>query len=335
MKSPLLRSIVLVMISFPLLFAGCKENKDPKKTTPAAAQLLPADDYRQELTTIDRLVFTDALDDRYRMMVVGNMAALAGRLDVPSRPPAVRARLQDLRDLAVRISERRLNTPQQVQAEWVRVRTSLFGEREWFASSTSETMEWVQPGAIRGDAAQVPQSGGSGAAAPPRFELPGRWSVVDVEVNGMPMNDSDAIGATWSFGDDGLTVDRGPVAGSYSFVEYIDSRGEALRLESEDGSLSGWMLYRFTPDGKLLVSFHENLTERPEDFDAPEAVEVVPSTDTAATSTTATSAEAAADARAAERERIRQERLNRNRRPNARAESTGPAHYRLVLDPVQ
>lgn len=330
MNSPLFRSIVVVVISLAAL-AGCKGKEQAKKAAPAA-QLLPADDYRQEITTIDRLVFTDVLDDRYRMMVVGNMAALAGRLDIPGRPAAVRERLHALRDLAVRISDRRLNAPQQVQAEWVRVRTSLFGEREWFATSTAETMEWMAPGAIRSDTMQIPRPGGN-AAAPPRFELPGRWSVIDVEVNGIPMNDSNAIGATWTFGDGGLTVDRGPAAGNYSFVEYIDSRGEALRVESEDGSLSGWMLYRFTPDGKLLLSFHEDLGERPDGFDAPEAVEVVTATDTAATSTT-TSTQPAADARAAERERIRQERLNRIQRPNAQAGSTGPPHYRIVLDPV-
>lgn len=327
------RQVLVVSAVCAAVLAGCKDEEKKSGKAAVPAPVLPADDYRQEITTIDRLVFSSVLDDRTRMMVVGNLAALAGRLDTPGRPEPVRETLQELRELAVRISDRRVATAEQLQGEWSRVRAALFGSRDWFATSVGDTNQWMAPGALRTDTMQPGQAGGGNAAAPPRFELPGRWSVVDVEVNGMPANDSDAVGATWEFEDGGLEIDRGPVAGRYSFVEYIDSRGEALRLEAEDESLSGWMLYRFTPEGRLLVSFHEGLSERPEGFDAPDEVEVVPSTETTGTAT-ATSTAGAADARAAERERARQERLRRSGRPMPRAGS-GPAHYRVVLDPVQ
>lgn len=329
-----LRNAVLVALAM-LVVAGCNGKEEPEKPVPAA-ELVSPEPYRREITTIDHLVFSGNLDERYRMMLVGNLAALAGRLDLPGQPPSLAPRIKVLRSLSAYVRD--VRTPEaepELQRQWASVRRSIFGDEPWFARSSADVTKWPGDGVpVRGgETPAVPAH----VAAPPRFELAGRWAVAEAIVNGETPDPSEG-GALWSFDEEGVTIDRGRLTGTWAYIEYIDSRGTALRLEGTDGGAGGWLLYQFSPNGKLVVAFRGDLAQRPEGF-VPEHVELevgtpadAPPADASTTAATETSAQPGQDPSA---------------RPPAPARRVGPrvgshvafdpdsAHYLLTLDPVQ
>lgn len=295
---------------------GCREKEEPKvPAAPAPApqqQRLAADGFRPDLIAIDRYVFAEGpMDAERRAMLSGMLDGLATRLAVPNAPPFVTAGVKDLGDLAMRVrSIPEGPVPPEVAQEWVRVRGALFTAREWFATSA----EHVAPLAA-GEAVADPFEGEASPAAG-RFELTGRWRVARVTVGGQPATDADFLGAIWRFEQDRLSINQGELGGEFTFIDYIDSKGKALRFEAEEPRAmhpNGWMKYAFTEDGRLRIAFFEGFDQRPDTF-APDAEAVTDPPVTTATSSPAPQTEPVP------------------RPPTARAPR---AYVEMILDPIQ
>jgi hypothetical protein len=107
---------------------GC--NSDLSQHPPQPV-LLNADDYRQELTDIDRLLFSPkAYDDARRVQLGAELEGLAARVGAGSDSRFLKMEASEIRILAALAKNSLATVPRDhLQENWMRTRNNLFEDR--------------------------------------------------------------------------------------------------------------------------------------------------------------------------------------------------------------
>jgi alcohol dehydrogenase class IV len=116
---------------------GC--NTDMSQLAPKPVTL-NADDYRKELTDIDRLLFSPkAYDDSRREQLAGNLEALATRITAGSDSRFLKMEASEIRTLASLAKHTSASAPRDsLENNWMRIRNNLFEDRYWMARSAAD-----------------------------------------------------------------------------------------------------------------------------------------------------------------------------------------------------
>ena len=135
LRMPMLGLLVAVVV--PLF--GCKTGSDLRESLPEPV-ILNAEDFRQEITEVDRLVFApQPFDDERRTLLETKLKALAQRVKAVSNARFLEVESNEIKTLAegsrhMREAGLRTQLPQQ----WMRIRNNLFDDRSWFARSAAD-----------------------------------------------------------------------------------------------------------------------------------------------------------------------------------------------------
>jgi uncharacterized protein (TIGR03067 family) len=243
--------------------------------------ILNADQFRQVITEIDRLIFEDQpFDDDRRAALASRLEQLAERVKSASDTRFIEIEASELRKLAAYAQNYPASAPRtNLENQWMRIRNNVFDDRSWFARSAAD-LEPL-PSASRADPFKpaVPSEGVNEPARtlPPApvlatHELEGRWRVRELYGNGRLMTDPEISNSIWTFHGDQLIIEsRFKSPSSYTFTKIDDDRGTALLLESNranrDPDDRCWMNYAFG-ERQLKVAFYDGLGARPEGFTA-------------------------------------------------------------------
>jgi hypothetical protein len=124
-------TVVLIAIS------GC--NADLSQHLPQPV-LLNADDYRQEITGIDRLLFSPTVyDDARRVQLTAKLEGLAARVEAGSDSRFLKMEASEIRILAGLARNTRAGVPRDhLEENWTRIRNNLFEDRSWMARSAAD-----------------------------------------------------------------------------------------------------------------------------------------------------------------------------------------------------
>ena len=116
---------------------GCNADLSQRLPQPV---LLNADDYRQEVTDIDRLLFSPKpYDDARRVQLADKLEGLASRVTAGSDAPFLKMEATEIRTLAVLAKNTRDRVPRdQLEENWMRIRNNLFEDRSWMARSAAD-----------------------------------------------------------------------------------------------------------------------------------------------------------------------------------------------------
>jgi hypothetical protein len=116
---------------------GC--NADLSQHLPQPV-LLNADDYRQEISDIDRLLFSpNPYDDARRTQLAAELEGLASRITAGSDAPFLKMEASEIRTLAVLAKNTRDSVPRDhLEENWMRIRNNLFEDRSWMARSSAD-----------------------------------------------------------------------------------------------------------------------------------------------------------------------------------------------------
>lgn len=133
-----------------LCLAGCDRDAAPS----AAPVVFDANEFRREITEIDRLVFAEgSVDAARREALAAGLEATAARAKVSSDSWLVAAEAFELRWLAARARELPPSAvPERFASQWMRIRSNLFEDQSWFARSAAD-LEWQEAPAPRAPAA--------------------------------------------------------------------------------------------------------------------------------------------------------------------------------------
>jgi uncharacterized protein (TIGR03067 family) len=239
-----------------------------------AAVTLNADDYRSEITGIDRLVFAQGpFDASRRQSLAGRLDELARRMKASSNSKFIAIEVLEVRGLA-EVAKRApaKPPPQMLSDQWMRIRSNVFDDRSWFARSAAD-LEAVAASEPSPLPVAAGKHGSVAAGASSSSGLEGRWRVNELYGNGKPTHDAELSGALWIFAGGELTMSN-PTGTSehWTFTKINDARGPSLFLRAREpvagGSETGWLIYEIIGD-TLTVAFHDGLGERPEGFEAP------------------------------------------------------------------
>jgi len=138
-RAPL--TIVSAVVVMTLWSCG-KSAPEPANSPEQTLQMviLNPDQYRQEITDIDRLVFDEKpFDKDRRALLVTKLGELAGRVETAgdSRFLKIEAyEIQKLADGSKNMPEQPLRS--QLPTQWMRIRNNLFDDRSWFARSAAD-----------------------------------------------------------------------------------------------------------------------------------------------------------------------------------------------------
>jgi len=143
----ILRSRVLPVLVIALApMCGCKTNADLQQGLPEPV-ILNADEYRQEITDVDRLVFAaQPFDDDRRASLDTTLKALAQRVKAASNARFLEVESNEIKTLAEgfrHMPEAGLHT--QLPQQWMRIRNNLFDDRSWFARGAADLDQPSQP----------------------------------------------------------------------------------------------------------------------------------------------------------------------------------------------
>ena len=116
---------------------GCNTDMSqlaPKPTT------LNADDYRREITDIDRLLFSSKpYDDSRRDKLAGSLEGLATRVTAGSDSRFLKVEASEIRTLASLAKHTSASAPRDsLENNWMRIRNNLFEDRYWMARSAAD-----------------------------------------------------------------------------------------------------------------------------------------------------------------------------------------------------
>jgi hypothetical protein len=136
-----LAASLLAVVASSLCGCGKASNDVPE---PKADQLqlvtLNPDEYRQEITDIDRAVFgAEPFDDARRESLTANLEKLAQRLKSAGDSRFLKMEADEIMTLARmsrKMREEGLRT--QLPNQWMRIRNNLFEDRYWFARSAAD-----------------------------------------------------------------------------------------------------------------------------------------------------------------------------------------------------
>ena len=122
-----------------LFLGGCAGDADFSAAAPTPVTL-SAEEYREAITNVDRLVFrTGAVDDARRRALAKELDAMAVRVKATSDSRFLLLESLELRRLAA--AAKRLPSdavPEPFANEWMRIRSNLFDDRSWFARSAAD-----------------------------------------------------------------------------------------------------------------------------------------------------------------------------------------------------
>jgi uncharacterized protein (TIGR03067 family) len=240
--------------------------------------ILNADEFRPEITAIDRLVFDPKpIDGDRRTALAAELEKLAAGVRSKSQAPFVATEAGELRQLATYTQ----NYPEtglrsMLEKQWMRIRNNVFDDRSWFARSAQDLDD--APAAPGSDPFEPLRPENESVNLPARtqpvlaHDLGGRWVVTGLYGNGRPISDPELSNAVWTFSGDELTIEsRMQGSSHYTFSQVEDSQGTALRLESQGSNQgpaeAGWMIYEFG-ERELRVAFYDGLGNRPTGFTA-------------------------------------------------------------------
>jgi uncharacterized protein (TIGR03067 family) len=273
-------SLVAFLSAVRLVRAG-KDPATPESAT--AAQNFPtlnADQYRQEITDIDRLIFEDSpLADERRASLAARLEALSAKLKLASNSRFIAIEAAELRVLAAYAHDYPASAPRtNLENQWMRIRNNVFDDRSWFARSAADIEPLPSASAAPdpfippGPSAQINETPHSVSLSPlpTNHDLQGQWMVRELYGNGMRMTDPEISDALWTFKGYQLVIQSpGGSSSRYTFEKVEDEKGTALRLESNGSnhgpSEQGWMSYEFG-ERELKLAFFDGLGARPDSF---------------------------------------------------------------------
>jgi len=101
---------------------------------------LNADEYRQEITDIDRLVFSPkAYDEARRSELAAKLQGVASRITAGSDSRFLKTEAGEMRTLAELARHTSADAPlNRLQENWMRIRNNLFEDRYWMARSAAD-----------------------------------------------------------------------------------------------------------------------------------------------------------------------------------------------------
>ena len=118
---------------------SCRGNADFSDAMPAPV-ILSAEDYRREITEIDRLVFAEGpFDEARRKALVAELEGLALRMKKSSDSRFIAIEVLEVRRLA-EVAKRApaKPPPPMLSDQWMRIRSNVFDDRSWFARSAAD-----------------------------------------------------------------------------------------------------------------------------------------------------------------------------------------------------
>ena len=133
-----MRRLAVFLMSL-MSVCSCRGNADFSGAMPAPVTL-PAEDYRPEITAIDRLVFKQGpFDESRRNALSGELEGLARRMKASSDSRFIAIEALELRRLAevAKKAPARPLSPM-LADQWMRIRSNLFDDRGWFARSAAD-----------------------------------------------------------------------------------------------------------------------------------------------------------------------------------------------------
>ena len=136
------RLIVLAALLAALSGCGKSAPESPAKSPEEMLQLviLNPDEYRLEITQIDRLVFDEKPFDKERRVLLANkLEELAARVKAAKESHFLDIEAYEIKKLgegAKNMPEQPLRS--QLPNQWMRIRNNLFEDRSWFARSAAD-----------------------------------------------------------------------------------------------------------------------------------------------------------------------------------------------------
>jgi hypothetical protein len=126
---------------------SCRGNADFSDSMPAPVTLT-AEDYRREITAIDRLVFAEGpLDQSRRNALAGELEGLSRRMKASSDSRFIAIEALEVRRLAEAAKRAPMKPPTPMLADqWMRIRSNVFDDRSWFARRAAD-LEPAEKGA--------------------------------------------------------------------------------------------------------------------------------------------------------------------------------------------
>jgi hypothetical protein len=248
-----------------VLLAGCSGEADFSGAI--ETEILPAEEYQQEIAAIDRLLFREEpIGEEGARELERIVEGLATRVRAHGDTKFIQLETLELKLLAKRAG--RLSpdgTGKALQNDWMRLRNNLFDDRAWFVRSAAD-LEYaasvvpppreettVKPRLIA--PAPVPQT-------VQRAELTGAWRVESITADGKPRQDEELTGSVWTFDAPRLVMQPG--AGPQTVFNFTPE-GEFLHVTGASGE-DGWMRYELTSGG-LRVAFYDGLGAKPPGFE--------------------------------------------------------------------
>jgi hypothetical protein len=118
---------------------ACKGDADFSDAMPAPVTL-NADEYRREISGIDRLVFEEKPFGETRRGALGSkLEELAKRVRAASDSRFITIEVLELKRLALMAKRFPPDAPRTaLQNQWMRIRNNLFDDRSWFARSSRD-----------------------------------------------------------------------------------------------------------------------------------------------------------------------------------------------------
>jgi hypothetical protein len=126
-------SIALALI----VLSACGSQSSQQLPQPVT---LNADDYRTEITDIDRLVFSPkAYDETRRNQLAAKLQGLASRVAAGSDSRFLAGQAYEIKRLADVAKHTSASAPRDhLQKNWMRIRNNLFEDRYWMARSAAD-----------------------------------------------------------------------------------------------------------------------------------------------------------------------------------------------------
>jgi hypothetical protein len=134
MQSTLPRLAVAVAL---VVMFGCSSDLSKQLPEPVT---LNADDYRREITDIDRFLFSlKPYDDARRAQLAATLKGLASRITAGSESRFLKMEASEIRILASLAKHTSASAPRDhLEENWMRIRNNLFDDRSWMVRSAAD-----------------------------------------------------------------------------------------------------------------------------------------------------------------------------------------------------
>jgi hypothetical protein len=120
-----------------LVMFGCSADLSKQLPEPVT---LNADDYRPEITDVDRLLFSPKpYDDERRVQLAATLEGLASHITAGSDSRFLKGEASEIRTLASLAKHTSATVPRDhLEENWMRIRNNLFEDRSWMARSAAD-----------------------------------------------------------------------------------------------------------------------------------------------------------------------------------------------------